>query len=421
MKEIISLILGLVLTACSVTPPLEEPVPKEIRDEGIANPQKYSVSSPLTEEKLEEAFLAALNKVDANLDTFKTKFPSEASKNNVYHPIDNDRGWGQGFWTGILWLAYEFDGDEKYRNVAEGQIPSYIKRIEEKIGVNHHDMGFLYMPSCVAAWQLTGNKPARDAVIKAADHLITRYHETGEFIQAWGDVDDAKSRRLIIDCLMNIPILYWASEETGDLKYEEIAFKHYKTTINNIIREDASTFHTHYFNAKTGAPTMGVTKQGLSDSSCWSRGHAWGMYGIALTQKYKKDNDGIDKFAKITNYFLNRLPDDYVPYWDLVFTKSSEPRDSSAAAIAACGILEMYKYLPDSDPNKETYKNAAMHIVNSLIDNYSTRNTPTSNGLLLHGVYSKPDNNGVDECNIWGDYFYMEALMRLMRDWEIYW
>ena len=126
-------------------------------------------------------------------------------------------------------------------------------------------------------------------------------------------------------------------------------------------------------------------------------------------------------FEKITNYYLNRLPEDYVPYWDLTFTSGDEERDSSAAAIALCGILEMLSGMDDSIPNKEVYKNAVQHIVYSLHENYSTKDTPGSNGLLLHAVYGKPMNIGVDECNIWGCYYYMEALVRMIKGTRGYW
>jgi unsaturated chondroitin disaccharide hydrolase len=391
-----------------------------IVDEGIKNPAKYGPCPKLTEAKLREALAEALKKIDANLDVFYDKFPSHASKNNVYEAVENVGGWNQGFWSGILWLAYELTGDEKYRKVAEAQIPSYTKRITEKLGVNHHDMGFLFIPSCVAAYKLTGNEEAKKTAIMAADHLITRYHEKGKFIQAWGNVDDKSSRRLIIDCLMNIPLLYWASEVTGDNKYYEMAYNHFLATTNNIIREDSSTYHTFYFDPETGAPEKGVTAQGYSDDSCWSRGQAWGLYGHMLTYIYKKDPKIIDTFKKITNYFLNRLPEDYVAYWDLIFTDGDEERDSSASAIAVCGILEALKWMDESDPLKEIYSNAAKHIILSLYETYSTKDTPESNGLLLHAVYGKPQGNGVDECNIWGDYYYMEALARMLMDWKLY-
>ena len=284
-------------------------------------------------------------------------------------------------------------------------------------------MGFVFIPSCVAAYKLEDNEQAKEAAIKAADHLCTRYHDKGKFIQAWGDVNDPSKYRLIVDCLLNIPLLYWASEVTGDKKYDDIAHQHFKTTIEVCCREDASTFHTYYFDVNTGLPLRGVTAQGASDDSAWSRGQTWGMYGPMLTYIYKKEEKALQTFKATTNYFLNHLPSDYVPFWDLQFTDGdNEPKDSSAAAIALCAMLEGIKHMDESDPLRETYVNACKRIMNSLIDNYLTKDDPNANGLLKHAVYSKPINLGVDEMNIWGCYFYMEAFHRMLDpEWKLYW
>lgn len=395
---------------------------RKIHDEGICDLQKFTKPSGYNREKLNAAISEALKKVDYAMETLGDKFASHASINNVYQPVLNDGGWNTGFWTGILWIAYELSGDEKYKNLALQHIPTYTKRIVERLGVDHHDMGFVYSLSCVAAYKLTGNEEAKNAAIMAADNLMGRYHEKGQFIQAWGSIDDPKSYRLIVDCLLNIPLLYWASSVTGDPKYADVAHKHFRATIENAIREDGSSFHTFYFDPETGAPLKGVTAQGASDDSCWARGQAWSIYGIMLTQIYVDDPDAVATCKKLLNFYLNRLPKDYVPFWDMIFTDGSdEPRDSSAASITVCGMLELIKFLPDEDPQKEVYKNTVNLIMESLYDNYSTKDTPESNGLLLHAVYGKPQKNGVDECNIWGCYFYMEALARLSKDWVLYW
>ncbi len=388
--------------------------------EGINDPEKYA-DFDLSREKLESALAEAIEKIDYALPAFTNKFPAHNSEGNVYPAVENNAGWNTGFWTGILWHAYQLTGDEKYKTVALGQIPSYYYRIHNEIGVNHHDMGFVFMPSCVAAYELTGNLGARDAAIKAADHLITRYHEKGEFIQAWGNV--GADYRLIVDCLMNIPLLYWASEETGDPKYRDIAYKHFKTTISVCYRDDGSTYHTYYFDKETGEPLRGVTAQGASDESTWARGQAWGMYGPLLTYLYIKDESAIETFKSTANYFLNNLPSDYVAYWDLSFNDGDyEPKDSSSAAIALCALLEGIKYMDVDDPLREIYINASKRIMNSLIDHYTTKDVPEANGLLLHGTYNKNNGTGVDEMTIWGDYFYLEALHRMLDpNWELYW
>ena len=388
----------------------------------ITSPERFT-DFDLPMSKLESALEEAKKKVDLGLECFGVDFPREYSVNNVYGKMGNTGGWGTGFWTGILWHIFELTGNEKYKEAALAQIPSYTKRIVEKIGVNHHDMGFVFTPSCVAAYKLTGNEEAKNAAIMAADHLLTRYHEKGKFIQAWGNVNDPNSYRLIIDCLLNIPLLYWTAEATGNNMYDELAYNHFKTTIEVCCREDASTYHTYYFDPETGNPLRGVTAQGAANDSAWARGQSWGSYGPLLTYIYKKDQRALQTFKATTNYFLNNLPEDYVPYWDLSFTDGDgEPKDSSAAAITVCAMLEGVKHMDKDDPLRAIYVNASKRIMNSLIDNYLTKDIPEANGLLLHAVYSKPAKLAVDEMNIWGCYFYMEALHRMIDpEWKLYW
>lgn len=391
---------------------------KDIKYEKIINSNRYINEKLMTDEKLQEALNEALKQIDKLWDDMDGLFPTEASKGNVYQQMENDGGWGTGFWCGMLWHAYEMTGDEKYRQRAEQLIPSFCKRIEEKIGVNHHDMGFLYVPACVAAYKLTGNEDAKKAALMAADHLLTRFRDEAGYIQAWGDV--GTQLRLIIDCMNNIPLLYWAAEVTGDKSYYEKAYSHARVTIEHIVREDASTFHTFYFDAD-GNPLCGRTAQGASDDSAWARGQAWIVSGLPISYRYTKDEDMKALLPKVTNYFINRLPEDFVPFWDLSFTDGDdEERDSSAAAIAACGILDMLAYIDDAELRK-IYEGVVDKMMYSLYEKYSSKVAPETNGVLVHAVYSRPANIGVDECNIWGCYYYMEALARMIKGTKGYW
>ena len=387
------------------------------------NPDKYA-DFDLPVEKLEKARDNALTKINIMMATFgPNSFPAHNSTNNVYPAVKNDSGWTQGFYTGMLWIAYEMTGKDRYMNAALAQIPSYTNRIDNKLGTDTHDMGFLYVPSCVAAYKLTGDEEALSTAIKAADQLKSRYHEKGEFIQAWGKMGAANNYRLIVDCLMNIPLLYWATEATGDESYRDIAIKHFNTTVAYAFRNDGSTYHTYFFDPVTGAPLRGETHQGASDDSTWARGQAWAMYGPMLTYSYEHNEAALNAFIGTANYFLDYLPADYVPYWDLSFSDGAyQPKDSSSAAIAVCALLEGAKCLDESDPLRAKYVNAAKRIMNSLIDNYTTVDDYKANGLLLHATYNKNSNTGVDEMNIWGDYFYMEALQRMLDpEWDPYW
>lgn len=383
--------------------------------EAIINRERFESCCELTDEKLNHALKKIIRIIDNNIEFYKGRIPKSPSVNGVYETETNDdMDWTQGFWPGMLWLLYEITGDEKYKNTAESFIDSFYNRIENRINTGHHDMGFLYSPSCVAAYKLTGNEKAKIAALQAADALIERFQEKGQFIQAWGPINNRGSYRMIVDCLLNIPLLYWASNVTGDNKYEKIAFLHFNTTTEYILREEGSTFHTFYFDPENGNPLYGKTAQGAADDSCWSRGQAWAIYGFILTYLYKKNDLSVPRFKKAANYFLNRLPKDYIAYWDLIFEDGNEERDSSAAAIAACGLLAGGKVLPADDADINIYINAAKQIVNSLIDNYMPEDEKDGTGLLLHGVYTKPAGFGIDECMVWGDYYFLEAIARLI-------
>lgn len=366
---------------------------------------------------LQQAISFCINQVNIGLKDFGGKYPSGGSVDCIY-PIQENVGWTNGFWTGMVWLAYEFTGDERYKKEGLAHAADFLRRITDRVEVEHHDMGFLYSPSCVAAYKLTGDENAKKAALLAADNLKSRFVEKGQFIQAWGKLGAKDNYRLIIDCLLNLPLLFWASDVSGDMTYKEAALKHIDTTVDVIIREDGGTYHTYFFNPDTGLPDHGVTHQGYSDDSIWARGQAWGIYGLALAYKITKRQDIFEKFMKVTKVFLEHLPSDDVPAWDMIFTDTETQKDSSAGVIAVCGILEMNKWceLPEYIMKK------AYDMMAALQPDYFTADIPNSNGILKHTVGAMPQKQCIDECSIWGDYYYMEALMRIKNpDWDSYW
>lgn len=379
----------------------------------------------LEQGELEQALKAALRQTACACSHFGEQFKHIFSTGNFYTTAANDQ-WTNGFWTGELWLAYECTGDKTLAEAAQKQTESFRYRIENQIETDTHDLGFLYSPSCVAAYKLVKDERARETALMAADKLLERFHEKGQFLQAWGKLDEPGNYRLIIDCLLNLPLLYWASQVTGNPVYAEKAEAHVRTALKVLIRPDHSTYHTFYFDPETGEPLKGVTHQGYSADSAWSRGQAWGVYGIALSYRYTKDPSYVKLFEEVTDYFISHLPENLIPYWDFMFTDgSTEPRDSSAGAIAACGMLEMAKYLPEEQA--DYYTGIARRIMKALYETCAAKDPGESNGQLLHGVYGRktPYNDcidhGIDECNLWGDYYYLEGLVRLSRDWNPYW
>lgn len=371
--------------------------------------------------RVERAITAAVAAVARNLDHFGDTFPEPSSQGGVYPAMGNTE-WTNGFWTGQLWLAYELDGDDKFRQAAERHVASFFERQRERIATNHHDLGFLYSLSCVAGYKLTGNPVAKDAALGAAQLLMERFHAGAGIIQAWGDLNDPAQRgRMIIDCNLNLPLLYWAADVTGDLRYRAAADRHIEQAARHIVRADGSTYHTYFFDADTGRPRGGNTHQGVADSSCWSRGQAWGIAGFPLVSRHNDDPRLIELGQVLANYFLNRLPSDGICYWDLIFTDGPEERDSSAAAVAACGLLELASQMPLLDPHRSIYEHAATGMILTLAESYFAKDAAPGAGLLAHAVYHKPNRIGVDESCVWGDYFYLEALARLTRIWKPYW
>ena len=364
----------------------------------------------------QEALCAALAKVRADLPAFTAKFP-HVSVHNVYRPEEN-RLWTASFFPGMAYLAYDLTGDPGYLACRRDYLASFAHRL----AFGHtqtHDLGFLYTLSCVADWRLTGDTDARDTALRAAKKLALRYHANGGYIQAWGPMGSAyPDVKIIIDCMMNLPLLYWASETAGDPAYAAMAARHAEVSARCLIRADDSTYHTCLMDPATGRAVRGKTHQGYADESTWARGQAWAVYGFALSYRYTRKAPFLDAARRTARYFLRNLPADFVPYWDFTFTDAHpDIRDSSAAAILACGLLELARWLDGEE--SALCRRAAARVVESLCRSYTTRSCPASNGLLLHGMYHRDD--GADECTAWGDYFYLEALVRLQKDWKPFW
>ena len=374
---------------------------------------------------LDEAVDRALAQTDKALSLMGDSFKYSVSE-HLWYPKSQNVEWTTGFWTGELNLAYELSGRQGYLDAVSRQMPSWLERIENRVDVDHHDMGFLYSPSCVGFYQLTGSLVARKAALLAADNLVSRFQEKGQFIQAWGKLGDPDNYRLIIDCLLNLPLLFWATRETGDGKYRDVALRHLHTALPLVMRPDHSTIHTYFFDPETGKPTHGRTAQGYRDGSAWARGQAWGVYGSALAWRETRERIAYDDFYATLDFFLSHLPASVIPFWDFDFTEgSAEPRDSSSLAIVICGMLEMADH--EKQGKADELRDGARRLCGELSSRCAVKNPEISDGQLLHGTYARKSpyntvrDRGVDECNVWGDYYYLEALRRLKGGWKPYW
>lgn len=360
----------------------------------------------------QEALTYALSIIKKNLDVFVDKYP-HVSVGNVYSPEENNL-WTNSFYPGMCYLAYDITGDREFLKHEKDYLKSFGNRIQKRIGISH-DLGFLYTLSCVADYKLTGSREACDIAMEAADVLTERYNEKGRYIQAWGDMGIGyPDVKIIIDTMLNLPLLYWTERK----ELCEIAKNHANTAAKYLIRQDFSSYHTYLMNPETGEGVKGKTHQGYEDESTWARGQAWAVYGFAISYRYTGEQQFLEIAKNAAEVFVQNLPKDYVPYWDFTFNdENPDIRDTLAAAIFVCGLLELCQFAEQEQ--KDRYQEYIDKIMTSLSENYTTEGNPSANGILTDGMYHRHD--GSEECVIWGDYFYMEALVRLNKEWHPYW
>ncbi|TVY03932.1 glycoside hydrolase family 88 protein [Paenibacillus cremeus] len=368
-----------------------------------------------------QAIEDAVQKTRANIERYGVLFP-HVSKDGKYL-LNANSEWTDGFWSGMLWLCYEYTQDDIFKQAAERTVASFRNRMDENKALDHHDIGFLYSLSSKAQWILEQDEAAKQLTLEAADKLMARYRPKGRYIQAWGREGDEKNGgRIIIDCMLNLPLLYWAYEQTGNTAYRDVAIIHADKSRRFLVRGDDSSYHTFYFDPENGESLRGGTHQGYGDGSTWTRGQAWGIYGFALSYYYTKNPQYLETSLRLARYFLERLPEDDVVYWDFDAPVNAETkRDSSASAITSAGLLELLSHLPADHPERAFLEDGLQRSMTSLVNNYATIGQPEAEGLLEHGSYSVRAGNAPDDYMIWGDYYYLEALMRLEKGVTGYW
>ncbi|MHB8644342.1 MAG: glycoside hydrolase family 88 protein [Thermomicrobiales bacterium] len=334
--------------------------------------------------------------------------------------------WVDGFWSGQLWLAYEETGDALFFEAARAQRSSFADRLSRPESHNH-DMGFLYTLSAVADYKVTRDAEARRIGLAAADTLVNRYHAAGRFIPAWNgtprettEQQYRKRGKIIIDSMENLALLYWATEETGEPRYAAVANAHAITSCAYLVRPDGSTYHTFDFDPLTGAPIGGFTHQGYADESCWSRGQAWGIDGFTRAFAYTGDARFQETARRLAEYAIAHLPADGVPYWDYALPDDAPHyRDSAAAAITAAGLFALADTLHDAT-TAARYRTTAWVILSALMARYTTEGNAEAEGLLLHGA-SNVSAGKSDTMLPYGDYFFVEALLRANGRTHFYW
>ncbi|GAB2704342.1 glycoside hydrolase family 88 protein [Mucilaginibacter koreensis] len=322
----------------------------------------------------------------------------------------NSRDWCSGFFPGELWYLYEFTKKPEWLTMAK----QYTTPIEqEQYTKTTHDLGFEIYCSAGNAYRLTRDPHYKDVIINAAKSLSTRFNPNVGCIKSW-DGRREWGYPVIIDNMMNLELLFEASKLSGDSSFYKIAVTHANTTMKNHFRPDYSSYHVVDYDPATGKVLHRQTHQGYADESSWARGQAWGLYGFTLCYRETHNKAYLKQAEHIAHYILTNpdLPKDMIPYWDYsVPDKSTEPRDASAAAIAAAALYELSTY----STNGKTYKVAADKIVKSLENNYEATPGGSKGFLLLHSTGHKPAKSEIDVPIIYADYYYLEALMRKHR------
>ena len=321
--------------------------------------------------------------------------------------------WTNGFWGGMLWMLYAETGKERYGEIARISERKLDACFESFLGL-HHDVGFMWMPTAVADYRLTGNREARKRGLHAADLLAGRFNPVGGFIRAWNDIpgsrDDTRGWA-IIDCMFNITLLYWASEETKDPRFRQIAMLHADTVRENFIRPEGSVKHIVEFDPETGAVRRDYGGQGYGEGSSWTRGQGWGLYGFALSFLHTGKAEYLETAEKIGDYFAANIPEDGLIPVD--FCQPAEPLwyDDTAAAVAACGFLELSGMEAVPEEKRIFYREAALKLLKALDEKHCDW-TEKSDCFLTHcsGSYHGEQHN---HTLVYADSFFLEAILKL--------
>ncbi len=317
------------------------------------------------------------------------------------------KSWTSGFFPGLLWQLYDHSGAEELKEAAVSW-QSFVEK--EKRDSTTHDLGFKIYCSFGQAWRITQEEAYKNVFLTAAQTLSTRFNPTVGAIRSWDHHEHLWSFPVIIDNMMNLELLYEATQLTGDSSFYEIATQHAQTTLANHFREDNSSYHVVSYDALTGEVEKKNTHQGYSHESAWSRGQAWGLYGYTVAYRYTKRAEFLEQAQKIADFIFSHpnLPADLIPYWDFDAPNiPNEPRDVSAAAIAASGLFELSEYVPTKASQYQDWANGILASLEK--EEYQCDIAPF---FLKHSVGSIPGEFEMDAPIIYAEYFYVEALRR---------
>lgn len=345
------------------------------------------------------------------------KIPYTA-KNGVFDDRTDDIcWWTNGFWGGMMWQLYHATGDMLYREIAEEN--------EEKLDANlmdcggmDHDSGFKWLPTAVVNYRLNKKKKSRNRAMLAADNLAGRFNPAGRFIRAWNDEGEpVRAGWAIIDCMMNLGLLYWAFEETKDPRYRQIAVMHADTAMAHFVRPDGSVNHIVEFDPVTGNYIQSLGGQGYAVGSSWTRGQAWALYGFVLSYLHTGAEKYLDTAKRVANYFIACIPQSGLIPVDFRQPGDCVWEDSTAAAIASCGLLELEKCVPLQE--KALYHGAALRLLKTLEEKRCSWEESCDN--ILEKCTAAYHGQEHETAIIYGDYYFIEAVWKLTGEEIFIW
>jgi unsaturated chondroitin disaccharide hydrolase len=351
------------------------------------------------------------------------RFPHVTDKTGKYQ-LEKPQWWTAGFWPGILWQVYQNTKDQDLKSIAikcENELAEVLNDPTQM----DHDAGFMWSLSSVYQYQIENDENAKVHALHAANLLAARFNIKGHYLRAWNDGVDREdnSGTVIIDSAMNLPLLFWASVETGDPRFKHIAISHADTLLKHFVREDGSVQHMVLFDAEEGTVLQKVGGQGFAEKSAWARGSAWALYGFALAYKYTKQERFLKASMLVANYFLMHTEKTKIALWDFRIPENTsnckyDYLDSSANAIAACGCLLLSQIVISSE--QRYYYAGAERLLKDLVD-YAIDFGGEQQGILQHGTGHFPAQRNLDTTLIYGDYFFVEAINTLNKQQKLNW
>jgi len=366
------------------------------------------VVNPPPSPPLERAFDFAAQQVRATVERAPGFFPTYTVGGRWGHGGESWTNWCEGFFAGMMWLIARRTGDPWWRDAAERYSAKLEPRKDDR---EVHDLGFLFLNTYKPWYELTGAERLRGVLVHAGRTLALRFNPRGMYLRSF-----VAPESLFIDIMMNVPLIFYAARESGDRALFDLAVAHCRTTERTLVRPDGGTAHEGIFDPATGAFLRQSTHQGLGANSDWSRGLAWSLYGFATVFTYTNDPADLAVAVRNADHFLDRLPASSVPPWDFAVPEGpGRIDDSSAAAIAASGLWDLAG-LVGNPGQSGRYRQAALAILDALCtDRYVAWADSGWEGVLKHGVYHYPRGLGVDESVMWGDFFFLEAVGKVLE------